>query len=59
MSYYTLPKKNIDIEFNPVFADQTLEPFISFSLHNYLQTTSEQIKIIEKSESFFRYQMKV
>jgi hypothetical protein len=53
MSYYTLPKKNIDIEFNPVFADQTLEPFISFSLHNYLQTTSEQIKIIEKSESFF------
>ena len=53
MSYYTLPKKIIDLEFNPIMTRSfDIDPVISFSLINYLTTANKQLKQIEDSDSY-------
>jgi hypothetical protein len=53
MSYYTLPKKIIDLDFNPIIVRSfDIDPVISFSLYNYLTATSKQLKQIEDSDSY-------
>lgn len=52
MSYYTLPKKIADFEFEPALTDK-MKIFISYSLFNYLNVMSEQTKKIELSDMFF------
>uniref|UniRef100_A0A6C0HD93 Ribosomal RNA methyltransferase FtsJ domain-containing protein n=1 Tax=viral metagenome TaxID=1070528 RepID=A0A6C0HD93_9ZZZZ len=56
MSYYTLPKKIIELDFDPIVVkSQQDKPFISFSLCNYLRTINEQMEKIEKSDLFISY----
>jgi len=57
MSYYTLPKKIIDVDFDPLITNsqQKLAPFISYSLCNYLTTMWEQLKKIKESELYLPY----
>jgi len=54
MSYYTLPKKIVDFEFDPVLIkSDKINIFISHSLHNYLTTICKQTNKIETSSMFF------
>ena len=57
MSYYTLPKKIIDVDFDPLITNsqQKLAPFISYSLCNYLTAMWEQLKKIKESELYLPY----
>jgi hypothetical protein len=53
MSYYTLPKKIIDLDFNPVMVrSSNIDPVISFSLYNYSNVASKQLKQIKDSDSY-------
>jgi hypothetical protein len=57
MSYYTLPKKIIDVEFDPLITNShdCVAPFISYSLCNYLTSMNEQFKKIRDSDLYISH----
>jgi len=50
MSYYTLPKKNIDFTINPEFCETQLTPYISISLYSYLKDVNLELDDISNKE---------
>ena len=54
MSYYTLPKKNIDFIINPEFCETPLTPYISNSLYSYLKDVNLQLDDISNKELILR-----
>ena len=56
MSYYILPKKNIEFKFNIIIdaSNDALEPVISNSLFFYLNDMNKQIENIIKSEGEYK-----
>ena len=46
MSYYILPKKNINFNINPIFTEKPLDTYVSHSLIYYLNDMNKQIEDI-------------
>jgi hypothetical protein len=54
MSYYLLPKKNMNIEIDPLISkDAVIQPCISYSIHNYIYDMLSRIERLEKDTNKF------
>lgn len=56
MSYYILPKKNINFIILPSFTEEPLVPYISYSLINYLNNIKKQVQLI-KTEILYDFKL--